>query len=226
MNHTEEPNSHSVREIEQLARQAVSCRECFVRGHVQDAAINIAQPRWIGPNYWAAKPRVVILMLNPGGGGTTANPNHEPCRLLIEDFRSGRVSLQDLFREQGEEMESWGRPRGKFRRFYLDHLGLRKDDIAFANIAWCSTARDKYPQPMLSECFQRHTRRLLELLEPDLIVASGSAVRQFLASSGASFGPCEVVHIPHYANRGSNLRSDDALRLARTRIAALRFGAP
>ena len=38
--------------LENLARAATRCRECFRLGEVVDPFITVAQPRWVGAKYW------------------------------------------------------------------------------------------------------------------------------------------------------------------------------
>ena len=45
-------------------------------------------------------------------------------------------------------MRDWGRKR--FLRFYTDALGLKLDDVAFLNIALCSTKGNSYPVDVAS----------------------------------------------------------------------------
>jgi hypothetical protein len=138
---------------EELIREAVNCRECFRLREVKDPFISVAQPRSIGPRYWASSLRVVVLMLNPGQSRAST-----AARGFLDNiglFRDGRMDIQEIFRGQREVMPSWG--NGRFGAFYLDGLGLTLDEIAFVNVAWCATAGNEYPGSMLRRCFAAHT---------------------------------------------------------------------
>src|SRR5262249_38324031 len=74
---------------------------------------------------------------------------------------------------------NWGIRQGRFMKFYLDGLNLELDEVAFANVAWCSTAGNRYPPDMLKLCFAKHTRQLLKGLDPEVVLLSGSQVHSF-----------------------------------------------
>ena len=96
-------------------------------------------------------------------------------------------------------MPNWG--HGRFRTFYIEGLGLRLDEIAFANIAWCATSGNRYPQLMLTECFDRFTRRLIELLSPTHVLLSGSKTHAFTSKVRAAAPKADVIEMLHYAHR-------------------------
>ena len=148
--------------LESLCHDAVACRVCFNRHGLRSAYVNIAQPRWVGPQYWSANPRIVILMLNPGAG--KSHEENKFFKKILWQFKERQAKLCDVFDYQKADMPNWG--RGKFWAFYIEGLGLPIDEIAFANLAWCATEGDKYPRRMLQECFERHTFGLLKFLKP------------------------------------------------------------
>ena len=132
------------RGFERVVQAATGCRECFKLGEVSAPDIDVAQPRPVGHRYWGRSFRVAILMINPG----RSPKNSETAKAfpgLIRRFRSGTMKLRELLDGQQARMERWGRPPGRFREFYIDSLGLEFDDVAFANIAWCATATNSYP---------------------------------------------------------------------------------
>src|SRR5215831_8436955 len=137
--------------LEHLVREATNCRECFAKPEfgVHSAAVDVAQPRWIGPQYWSSKPRVAILLLNPGSG--EGRSSKEPERVLTEmlrNFAKGGGTLAAIFEHERADMPNWGIRQGRFMKFYLDGLNLELDEVAFANVAWCSTAGNRYPPDM------------------------------------------------------------------------------
>jgi hypothetical protein len=140
------------------------------------AFIDVAQPRWVGPKYWETAPRTVVLTINPGR--SPKNSTVAPEFLSqIRQFREGTLPLQAILNGQRERMEFWG--HGRFKRFYIDGLGLDFDNIAFANVAWCATADNSYPRSMLLRCFAKHTGPLLKVLRPDVVLCSGGPTHPF-----------------------------------------------
>jgi hypothetical protein len=79
----------SKKQFEKLCHDAVQCRDCFnlKKLNLESPDFNVAQPRWVGPNYRAAKPRILIMMLNPGAG--FARKNKETRNELKEFAKSG-----------------------------------------------------------------------------------------------------------------------------------------
>ena len=187
--------------LEALAREAAHCRFCFQRSDLGAPTIDVAQPRWVGPGYWNADPRVCVLMLNPGAGSGRSDGADARMRALLHDFRDGKVELAEVLRRQRLDMPNWG--RGRFYSFYFNLMGLRLEQTAFANVAWCSTLGDKYPMSMRGACFNKFTGCLLELLAPDVIVLSGGAVGDHEADIRRLVPKARVVRALHYANRES-----------------------
>jgi len=65
----EDPIAPLPENIDDLFKSAVRCNDCFENGRLQRSSIDLAQPRWIGPRYWSVRPRVLIVLMNPGAGG-------------------------------------------------------------------------------------------------------------------------------------------------------------
>jgi hypothetical protein len=211
--------------IEQLARTATLCRACFQGTELEPARIDIAQPRWIGSEYWQTAPRIVLLLLNPGSGATYSLDAHRACLERLIAFRDGHTGLQPVFEQQRVELPDWGKPPGKFASFYLSGRGLRLDDIAFANVAWCATKGDNYPQHMLDRCFLWHTGPLLKLLDPDLVLLSGGKAQGFIREIKALLPTAHIESILHYAHREDAEIEDKSLSSARAIIRQLRDAA-
>jgi hypothetical protein len=73
---------------------------------------------------------------------------------------------------------------------------------------------------MLERCFTRHTAKLLELLRPNIVLASGSAIRSFQSRIQDLLPGSTVLPVLHYAHR---LGTEAELReLARVRDAMAR----
>jgi hypothetical protein len=209
--------------VEKVCREAVPCRRCFEQNLVQAAHIDIAQPRWIGPQYFAASVRVLIVSLNPGAGNTPEKQrSNVPFRQVLHDYRDGRKTLRDLFEFQRQYIPRWGTPPGRFVRFYMDGLGLTLDEIALANIAWCADARNKWPGPMLSQCFRFHTGNLVAAIRPDVAILSGSGTHRYAPEIGGLVPTCRVVCTMHYAHREGKDAERTELQRVRNEIASAR----
>jgi hypothetical protein len=179
------------RTLEDLARQATNCRECFTLGEVIAARIDVALPRWVGERYWSAHSRVLILMCNPGEGLNYAE-SAERARGRLHQCRQGTETLGTIVKEQRDA--SWS-------HFYTDGLQLDVDETAFANVAWCATRGNVYPRTVLDRCFERHTEPLLRLLCPNVVLAAGRKVQAFLRVLDALPGTPRVIPILHHAHR-------------------------
>jgi hypothetical protein len=188
-------------ELVGLFREAVRCRACFQDLGVTSARVDLAQPRWVGEEYWSIRPRVAVVMLNPGGGQSYSELTARHLVELLTQFSLGTANVEAVYEQQRVDMPNWGRG-GNFLRFYLNGFGLRLRDIAFANIAWCATQGDKYPYPMLRRCYERHTRRLLELLDPNIVLLSGSKTHEFAGPLAGFLPLATIVPTLHYAHRG------------------------
>jgi len=197
-------------QIENLNREATRCNRCFAGGTLTRPFVDIAQPRPIGPGYWEAKPRVVVVMLNPGAGGE--NEYDREALGLIRAFRDG-AALAPVTEQMRRVMPLWA--DGRYVDFIKD-LGLELDSIATLNVAWCASEGNKYPKIMLNTCWQLHTAKMLNLLAPDVIVLSGSAAHQFAPRVSV-----KTVCTIHYAYRGSDAARAQAIEVARREIAAV-----
>lgn len=206
--------SVQLKQLESLARTAVKCRACFDQGLVSAPLIDIAQPRWVGPGYWTAKRRIAVLALNPGSGkyrekrenGERPETPDERARNLLHSFASGVTPLQDIFNHQTQDMPNWG--RGRFKSFFFHRLALDITTTAFGNIAWCASQEDKYPLGMLRECFQRHTKELLRILNPHVVILSGDKAHKF-HTEVQELAPTALVECTlHYGHREGSSREE------------------
>jgi hypothetical protein len=159
-------------EVELIFRKAISCSTCFTGqgSTLQRALVDTAQPRPIGENYWTSELRIVLMLLNPAAGKVAhAGPNLTFKRLL-HAYADASGPLESVFQHQRREMPTWG--SGQFGRLYLDGYGLKLNDIATANVAWCAERGGSY-EAMLAPCFDRHTLPSLCALQPDVILLAG-----------------------------------------------------
>jgi len=206
-------------EVEKIARDAVACRYCFEHAMADSAAIDIAQPRMIGRSYWHASPRIVVVMLNPGSGEFRADSADAELKVLIRAFAEGKGTLDDVFAHQWRDVAHVG--RGRFQSFYVNGLGLKVDQTAFLNIAWCATAGNKYPSQMLHACFARHTERMLQALNPDAVILSGSKAHSFRDAICKAVPSSKVVETLHYAHRKAQAVEEVELQRVRAAIRRL-----
>jgi hypothetical protein len=169
-----------------------------VDGNLQRPLVDRAQPRWIGPGYLNSTPRIVFMMLNPGGGESRHDTADARLRDLLHRFASGEDTLNAIMDHQRADFPNWG--RGRFLQF-LDLAGLNLEKIVLMNIAWCATSMNKYPASMLRNCFQRHTQSALSALEPDVVILSGTAIHTYAQRVHAALPNAKVISTLHYANR-------------------------
>lgn len=159
--------------VEALCREATKCRTCFDHNAVNAPMIDIAQPRWIGDGYWASSPRICVMMPHPSVGNDHNVSANVRMQSLLQRFSSDEARLDDVFRLQRADFQNWGNPTGRFLNFFRN-FGLDIDRIALANVAWCATVNNRHPRHMLDTCMGRWTGRLVSLLEPDVVMLSGS----------------------------------------------------
>lgn len=188
--------------LDQLFRRAMVCRLCFQEGLVSSTVIDIAQPRWVGPRYFEARPRILVVLLNPGSGEGYDETLISAYLDDLREYQQGKMGLAELFTRQRADMSNWGRPPGRFLSFFTQGLGLNLDEIAFVNMAWCASASNRYPGRMLTNCFNKHTVDLMRILKPHLVFLSGKRVHTFGAEVRKLLGrDTRVVPLPHYAHR-------------------------
>jgi hypothetical protein len=133
-------------ELNHLFKVAMGCSECFTGNKLTRSAIDIAQPRWIGKNYWTAKPRVLIMLINPGAGATRRDDQDSKFRTLLHEYKQDKISIEPVFGHIKGDMANWG----KLMAFYMHGFDLKFQEIAFANIAWCGEAANQHPPWMLN----------------------------------------------------------------------------
>ncbi|MGB4813263.1 MAG: hypothetical protein WBP13_12400 [Methylophilaceae bacterium] len=187
--------------VEALYSNAMACSSCFGPASVVNrAAIDVPQPRWVGPQYHSAHPRVLIVSINPGAGGDQQTSENIHLKNLLHRYSRGDVRLAEVFEFQKNHMRTWGRG-GKFLSFFTTSLGLKLDELSFLNIALCATAGDKYPRGMLNNCYRTHTEEIAQALQPNVILLSGSSTHSFAPLFTASSPTADVICMMHYANR-------------------------
>jgi len=207
---------------EAIFREAMECRMCFKQGIVEPAFIDVAQPRWIGPDYSTATTKVLIVSLNPGAGRTPEKKHSNVLfRKTLYDYKDGIISLKSLFTFQKEYIPRWGTPSGRFVKFYIDGMRLKLDEIALANIAWCADAKNKWPEAMLSQCFHLHTSRLIASVNPDVIILSATGTHKYAAQIEHLVPGCKLICTLHYAHRKGKDTEDQELKRIRKEITSM-----
>jgi hypothetical protein len=203
--------------ITDLHCRALRCRVCFAEDtRLKAPIIDVAQPRWVGTRFRDARPRIVFLMLNPGAGDPSKDAGNRDARRLLLRFRDGGATFENVLAFQREHMESWGKPVGRFLRFYIRGLDLELEDVAFLNIALCATLGNRYPRRMLDRCFEDHSGTILQQLKPDLVVLCGVVIaRRFRKKISALCPSAKVVAMLHHAHRKG--RNAEAIEQAQLR---------
>lgn len=191
--------------------KASNCNECFnLNLGIERATCNTPQPRWIGENYYSADLRIVVVLINPGGGGTESNPGLKAeAALFRQFFESGNYELiRKYFKDSISDGERWLKWYRKV--FCLDH-----NEIAQINIAWCATKENRYPRKMLNNCFKKHSINLIKALDPDIVLLSGSSTHMYAKQIKAEFtSPPIIIKTLHYAHRKSSQEENkEALRV-------------
>ena len=201
--------------VEPLYQTAMDCAACFGLGsELHLPTIDLPQPRWVGPAYQTSKPRVLVVMLNPGQGDEPQLEQNLRLKYLLHRYKRQDANLGEVMEFQRQHMEVWGRPQGRFLPFYTTALGLKLDELSFLNIALCATKENKYPRSMLSRCFEAHSSAVAVALQPDVVLLSGSASHSFLAAFAQRLPRAQVLRVMHYAHReGSQVEAQEHARI-------------
>ena len=93
----------------------------------------------------------------------------------------------------------WGWPPGKYLSTIEKH-GVNIEDVALINIAQCPVPNNKYTKQMLSDCWKIHTKKLIAVLKPRLVVAQGKAVFGFLKNQDL-IENANLIKGNHHASR-------------------------
>ena len=191
--------------LDDLFHKAMDCNDCALKGLANLIPNDIPQPRWVGPKFENEKIKILVLMLNPGSGAgykIYQGQDNEHLQML-KKYKNRECSISEYLDSQIKDMENWG--KGKFIEFYRDedHLNLDFNRISFANLAWCATSDNSYPMKMLKNCFCKHTKSLLSLLNPDVVLLSGTRVWKFGKYLRNINPKIQIIQTFHYANRKS-----------------------
>ena len=217
------------KDLEFNYKQAMSCNFCFNHQLIQRGSVIKAQPRWIGSEYFSSDEKVCVLTINPGDVGPKNNTlklqSSNYLNKLINLFQNDQSSWIELMNFIEEDMPNWGKGN-KYMRLYFDCLGLKPNKSAFLNIMLCSAKRKNsrgelknyYSQRTMQNCFNLHTKQLLESLDPDIVILSGKFVHEFAERNNFSelFPSIVFKLLGHYAARGHHwdMAVKDAKRIS------------
>jgi len=180
--------------LHKLASEATRCDACFGPGQLKRSFVDVPQPRYIGPKYATSAPRMCWLMINPGAGD--ADASNRSWRSVLVEFRQGNSTLAAVFQEQRRHMPTWN----SLMPFIAKH-GLSVDRLALVNVAWCATQGNRYPRDMLERCFDKHTSGWLIVLDPEVLVLSGSTTHSFEPRLQQILPKAKFIRTFHYAHR-------------------------
>ncbi len=218
-----------------LWREIFDCRQCNL------PVDYIPQFRPVGNSY--PENGVVFAQINPGHIGRLTDPEinvrykSESSRQKArykQNVTSELLLLQDNFSKDPSTqswkllntgyrnaiVQVWGWPPGKYSKTIEKH-GIKIDEIAVINLAQCPVPMDKYSQQKFSNCWQLHTKRLLRILKPKLIVAQGKACLNFLQDQNLD-NNVTLVEGNHHASRQSNEVKNQIYNNVKTVIEQLR----
>ena len=132
-----------------------------------DRPDDVAFAPWVGSRYTTSRPRVAVMMLNPGH----APASHKLARRdLLRRFGVGVIAYEEYCKQLASLIPQWG--FGRVIRWFQE-LGLEPEKIAFLNMALCAVADDSYFPQLFESCFERHTRAFSATLEPDVVLLCG-----------------------------------------------------
>ncbi len=199
--------------------EAMPCERCFGPGSLlQRPLVSLPQPRWVGQAYGTRSPRVVVVTLNPGVGGGRHAAGDTEFLAHLQRFAGGTSSIEEFFAFQAQHMYAWSQRPGRFPSFYAQLTGLPLDELAFLNAALCATQGNMYPPSMLNTCYMAHTRELLALLNPSVVLLSGSSIWDY-APRVQSLLPDSVVEaVLHFAHREGVARDEQEFQRVRALI--------
>lgn len=205
--------------VEQIFQESLNCRKCFDMRMAEPALIDIAQPRFIGKDYFKTDHRIMVVCKQPGVGN---KPEHRELnkrfRKILYEYKNGKVGLEELFAFQAKAMKTWGNRPGQFTEFYITGMGLKLNHIAFANIAWCASKSDKTWKGMLNQCFGLHTGRLIKEIGPDLVILSGFKTHSYGRDIKNILPKCKIIKTLSYAHRKGEAKGNNELKKVKDEI--------
>tara|TARA_B100000242_G_C43014696_1_gene471804 strand:+ start:205 stop:1137 length:933 start_codon:yes stop_codon:yes gene_type:complete len=223
------PNVQSSNElinVIKVYKQASNCNECFERDpSLKRDKIFGGQPRWIGPNYYDKNmdnPRVVVILRSPGILGKSKSFSLHRYQELLRNL-DNLGDWNELMHLIDSDSPNWG----KFNQVFKEFMELDLNYTAFLNIGLCSGLNAQFSASQtkvhLKHCFNKHTRQILELLQPQVLILSGMIVRDIYDQEvekgndkskamiqknliSNDYFNAEAIQMPSYAARGSAVR--------------------
>ena len=166
--------SDSLIQIIDIYNSASSCSQCFETDPLLNKdKISGGQPRWVGHEYFSKsslKPKVVILLKSPGQLGKSKQFSISKYNELMTELKRPN-HWQDLMAMIDADSVNWGR----FDSIYKINMDLDMSHTAIVNIAMCSGINNE--KKHLSRCFNEHTRPMLEILQPNILILNGLIVQ-------------------------------------------------
>ena len=214
--------------------EAAKCEDCFESGELSrgsDSIIKHAQPRWIGPDYFTSDKRYCVVLINPGKVGQhssnyVAREKEKNFQEVLVDLRDGRYRWHDISILFCDSMSHWKgsvwkkgytkKTKLNFAWWYFGELGIPIRNSAIVNILLCYTEpkpavfTKKQKEDFFDNCYKRHTRNLLQQLNPTHLFLNKTLVsdRLFdqLQEDLPSVSEKNVNVIYHYAHKPSSAK--------------------
>jgi len=180
-----------------IARQSVNCSSCFTFLPLTRAGISLPQPFAVGSGYRPGG--VAVVGINPGAsadGGYKERRKH-----ALDKFAAGDdAALEEYWDALASDAENYWNPRYLAR---LRSLRLNLSELLVGNLALCATAENKYPKPMLRNCWASHTASVLQNYAPGTVILMGSftVMDEFVRMAKSALPTAQVLRVAHFAHR-------------------------
>jgi hypothetical protein len=163
------------------------------------------QPRWIGQHYFDNNfshekyPRVLVLLHRPGQlGGRAKKFDFDRYDTLTKNMNN-TDSWKELMKLIDADSKHWG----KYDLVYEDSMKLNKDFTAFLNIGLCAGLASSNLN-YLSKCFEKYTRSMMEIFQPNILFLNGKKVQQFYEKyvEGTDYSSSKKIIEKQLINKG------------------------
>ena len=181
---------------------------------------------------------VVFVQINPGYIGTTKSEicskfksmrnrnialwKHEKNQYLKDAqkafFVSPSAGTWDILCDEYFRVmrEVWGWPPGKYAKTIEEH-GIGLDSVSIINLAQCPVINNTYNKRLLNNCWKHRTFKLLQILQPRIIVAQGKIVFDYLEANPPPNRP-KILQGVHHASRKSSEEKQRLFKKIRIRL--------
>jgi hypothetical protein len=180
-----------------IARKSIACGSCFEQFPLTRAGISLPQPFAVGRHYRMGG--VAIIGINPGA--SMDGGYKESRKRALDKFAAGSdQALEEYWDALSADAERFWNPRYLAR---LRSLKLDLNELLAGNIALCATAQNKYPKPMLRNCWALHTSSVLQSYAPGSLILMGNEgiMGEFERLSREALPRSNVIRMAHYAHR-------------------------